>query len=200
VFAEKDAYNDYIAFAECAQQNCNVPAQQQQECLLDNCGEEVSKCYNIAPYGESTCKEIFWCRDECTNGTCTEECYNNGSKEGRKEYDSFFECYKTAMDCIGETGKDLENCMRNECSSETTVCLGAEVVNDADEPEIHDADEVETEDVAIKDEEVADEDVEKEDTSIEPDLPQATDSDQKIAGTDKDAASDSGCSCSVISF
>lgn len=95
-------------------------------CRLTDCEAELTACFGppVLPNGTSTCTALSDCIDACESGDteCGDACLAASSPEG---YNQFFDVFYCAQDNACDTLVDVDaynECMRNNCDAELTVC------------------------------------------------------------------------------
>jgi len=217
--ADDNAESSLENLMKCYNDNCGDAASQEEfnKCSDEECGDQFDACF--VP-GDFTCKSIMQCMGNCADGDgeCQNDCYLEGSKEGRTDADSMFACFE--QNCSNLNQAEFNECAETKCKSELETCY--EIVIPDNDPEDDDdtvvvVDEDSTMDHDEDEHDVTDSGNEKSDndnsTSVQDSSDKTigelkADEDSGEAGndsqpggflTDSDSGKkDSGCSCSTI--
>lgn len=104
-----------------ANQCVNLANQIDQECMLEQCGMELERCFGpqAAPEGEGSCNTLLRCQSDCAEGdnACRRACINETSRAS-------YNIYNEALRCVQENCPNGDvDCQRMNCAEEIDACL-----------------------------------------------------------------------------
>jgi len=98
------------------------------EYCSNGCNSSTGKCSSL----NLSCTSIYNCMVDCgDDGTCQQNCYDNGSATGQSKFEAMLECWNDK--CKAAADDEFEDCIYGNCAKETKDC-GFTVPDGNDDP------------------------------------------------------------------
>lgn len=103
----------------------------------NGCNTSTGKCISGSGSGDNggslnlSCTSIYNCMLDCADndGACQQNCYDNGSADGKSKFDSMYNCWDSKCSDATATDDEYTDCVFSKCAKETEAC-GFTVPND----------------------------------------------------------------------
>jgi hypothetical protein len=112
------------AMFACWDSRCNVPENQFQSCVEQNCATETAACFGggTVGTGSETCDVVYGCMADCTDNACYSDCYAQGTAEAQGQVDGLLGCLDSK--CGNVSASAFQQCAEDNCAAEIGACFG----------------------------------------------------------------------------